>query len=363
MKRKSFNYSFVFLLLAGWGVLLTACGEESKATEEGVEAVAPTEETVSVETTVLAKGVFHHELVSNGKLTTRHVADLYFQTAEVIAEVRVKSGDRVAKGEKIASLDLFRLSNRRQQAADALERAKLDLQDVLIGQGYGVADSARVPAATLRLAEVKSGYSQSKAQYELACFEEANGLLTAPFAGTIANLNLKPYNKASTAEPFCRLVDTENMEVDFTILESELPLIKVSDRVQITPYADLTVAVEGVISLINPLVETNGMVKVKASVQRNNRLFEGGNVRVNVRRSIDGKWVVPKSAVVMRSGKQVLFTFKEGRAYWNYVQVELENATQYVIIGETLQEGDLVIISNNINLAHETPVTVSNREN
>jgi hypothetical protein len=40
------------------------------------------------------------------------------------------------------------------------------------------------------------------------------------------------------------------------------------------------------------------------------------------------------------------------------VQTGLENANSYTITSETLKEGDEVIISGNVNLAHESPVTV-----
>ena len=55
------------------------------------------------------------------------------------------------------------------------------------------------------------------------------------------------------------------MEVEFAGLESELSLIQKGDRVVITPYAGGG-AFEGSVSEINPLVDSNGMVKVKASV-------------------------------------------------------------------------------------------------
>lgn len=45
------------------------------------------------------------------------------------------------------------------------------------------------------------------------------------------------------------------MEVDFTVLESELPLIKVGDKVEVTPYASAAGVRQGNISEINPLVD------------------------------------------------------------------------------------------------------------
>ncbi|MDD4032931.1 MAG: hypothetical protein PHS48_06780 [Bacteroidales bacterium] len=52
-----------------------------------------------------------------------------------------------------------------------------------------------------------------------------------------------------------------------------------------------------------------------------------------------------------------MFTLVDGKAFWNYVTTGLENATEYTI-EEGLKPGDQVIVSGNINLAHESPVIV-----
>ena len=118
----------------------------------------------------------------------------------------VKNGDRVNKGQKIAELATFRLTNKTAQAKDALEKARLELKDVLIGQGYMLEDSAKVPPATLNLARVKSGYDLALAQYQLAQYEEQNATLIAPFDGIIANLFAKQENVASTTDALSILI-------------------------------------------------------------------------------------------------------------------------------------------------------------
>lgn len=87
-------------------------------------------------------------------------------------------------------------------------------------------------------------------------------------------------------------------------------------------------------------------------------MVEGMNVRVSIFRSLGNQWVVPKTAVVLRTGKEVVFTLVDGKAVWNYVQTGLENASEYIITSETLKEGDLIITDGNINLAHESSVVV-----
>ncbi|MCD8043138.1 MAG: efflux RND transporter periplasmic adaptor subunit [Tannerellaceae bacterium] len=342
-------------------LLLTACNtsgkEDSEDTDSTIETRLPDMAT-QVTVATVETGNFYHELISNGKLAARNYVDLYFQSAEPIEEIYVKNGDRVTKGQKLARLSTFRLTNQRKQAANALEQARLEMQDLLIGQGFALEDSLKVPAATMELVRIKSGYNTSLAQYELAWHEERNSVLTAPFDGVVANLFAKPHNIASTAEVFCTLLDNQQLEASFTVLENELPLIRKGDQVEIKPFSMPDVVTSGRITEINPLVDENGMVRVKAEVRNNGKLYEGMNVRISIQRAVPGQLVVPKTAVVLRSGRSVVFTLlPDNKAGWVYVETGLEN-TDYYTITDGLKEGDVVIISGNINLAHEAPVEI-----
>lgn len=354
------KYMMLCLILA----TMTACGggKEEHNGKEGVETVLP-EQLNEVTVVKLLPQTFHHELVSNGKVAAKEYADLYFRTAEVVAKVYVKNGDHVRRGQKLAELDLFKLNNTLTQRENALSQATLEMQDVLIGQGYAPDHMDGIPEEVLKLAKVKSGYESSKAQYEAAQHEVQQAVLVAPFDGVVANLFEKAHNLAKTGEPFCRIISSASMEVDFTVLESELPLIKTGDKVEVMPYASTAGMRTGSISEINPLVDGNGMVRVRAKVDGGGKLFDGMNVRVSVKRALDNQMVIPKTAVVLRSGKQVLFTLKEGKAMWNYIHTGLENMAEYTLVNweaSGLEEGMEVIVTGNINLAHEAPVKVIN---
>jgi hypothetical protein len=79
------------------------------------------------------------------------------------------------------------------------------------------------------------------------------------------------------------------------------------------------------------------------------------NVKVLIRKPVANRLVVPKEALVIRQGKDVIFVRQDSLAIWKYVTVEFENSSS-VALKEGLEPGDLVIVSGNVNLAHETVV-------
>jgi RND family efflux transporter MFP subunit len=339
-----------------------SCNSQKKEKpDETVQQLLP-DQPAEVTVVPLQMVDFDHELVSNGKISARTVAELRFQTSEVISQIYVRNGSRVSRGQRIASLNTSSLSNKVTQAKDALDRATLDYQDVLIGQGYKLDEINNAPADIAELAKIKSGLNAARTQLQIATQDLQRATLTAPISGTIANLFAKTNTLSNPSQVFCNIIDTRSLEVQFTVLENELGFIKTGDDVKITPFSIPDLTVRGKVTEINPWVDENGMVQVKASVVYNSRLVEGMNVRVSTFRSAGKQWVVPKTAVVLRTGKQVVFTVVDGKAIWNYVQTGLENATEYTITSETLKDGDLIITSGNINLAHESPVKVVGEE-
>jgi RND family efflux transporter MFP subunit len=351
------KHNYIFILMLGF-TIFSACSENKKEEkEESLQQLLP-DKPAEVTTIALATTDFEHELVSNGRISARNVAELKFQTTEVISAIYVRNGSRVEKGQRIAMLDTYSLTNTVKQAKDALDRSRLEYQDVLIGQGYRLDNPEVVPKEVEELARVKSGYNTAQTQYDMAVYNLEQATLAASISGVVANLFAKPNTLSSPSDIFCNIIDTRSLETTFTVLENELGMIRTGDKIKVAPFSMPGVEVAGSVSEINPWVDKNGMVQVKASVGYHERMVEGMNVRVSIFRSLNKQWVVPKSAVVLRTGRQVVFTLENGKAVWNYVQTGLENATSYTITGETLKEGDLIITSGNINLAHESPVVV-----
>jgi RND family efflux transporter MFP subunit len=356
MKNASSIYCILILCLS-----LVACSGNKGKEDEQDEPVSEMKDDQPVEVKVkrLEYTDFSYELISNGTVAAMHKAELRFQSQEIIRKIHVKNGDRVVQGQKIAELDRFKLEIALNQADEAFERAKLDLQDVLIGQGYSLNDSLNIPPDVLRIAKIRSNYLQNLNNQITAAYNLEMATIHAPFSGAIANLTAKEFNLPG-GEAFCVLIDNQHPEVVFNVLENELPLIHLNDKVIVSPFSMSDFTVEGRITEINPIIDKNGMVRIKALISnKDNKFYEGMNVKVRVQRLLGKQLVIPKPALVLRTNKKVVFTLINNRANWVYVETAQENSDSYVVT-DGLQAGDSIIYEGNINLAHETNVRVKN---
>ncbi len=349
----------IFLIFSG---TFCSCNNSGAPEEQNSEYEDPSikgtdQQRVSV--LLLKYSDFSKEIISNGKLTALKKADLKFRTSEVVTEIYVKNGDRIVSDQVIAKLDDFILKNTFKQNAGQVGRARIEMQDALLSQGYDLRDSVRIPARTMNTARIRSGYEQALANLELSEYNLNAAVLKAPFTGIVADLLLKQGNISSTSEKFCTVIDDNRFEAEFPVLESELASVKEGQKVRIEPFSYKDVAINGTITRINPVVDRNGMVKVWAVCNNEDKdLFEGMNVRIVLEESVPHQLVIPKRAVVLRSGKQVVFTYSSGRAKWVYVKTGLENISSFTIT-EGLQPGDSVIYEGNFNLAHDSEVVIN----
>ena len=229
-----------------------------------------------------------------GKVEAVHYADLSFETALPIKSVSVVNGQQVRKGDVLAQLELFELQNAVEQQWLAVEQANLQIEqaelmmkDVIIAHGFDPEQKSTVPQQVLHNADVKSGYALAKsqlataqsqlaaAQYELQC-----GTLTAPFNGVLANVNAKAHQLAVVGQPVCRVIASDEMRVAFRVMEADIKHYQIGTKLSVVPLADQSACYQAVVSEINPVVDEQGAVAIKAHLENATKLFDGMNVEV-----------------------------------------------------------------------------------
>ena len=311
----------------------------------------------------LERKVFNKQLVCNGKLEAQNKVAMQFSAQGKIAQINVRDGQKVQKGQVMASLDKEQPRRQLEQARLAYDKAEIQLADRLLNYGYTLADTASIPAEQKRLIYINSGFIDAQMALENAerTYRECD--LKAPFSGKVASLKGRVHEQGGQ---FCTLIDDSRYLVRFSVLETEYKFVNVGQQVLVSPFVNSDVVLKGTILSINPTVDQNGQIAVTAQVPGSNELIDGMNVRIIVENSVPDQFVVPKSAVVIRDNMEVLFRIDPvtGKSLWTYVNVLMSNTSEHVVEpnverGADLNVGDKIIISGNLNLGDDRPVEIA----
>jgi membrane fusion protein, multidrug efflux system len=326
-------------------------------TAENLEEMARRQsrpEAVLVKTVKLEPSTFFHELVSNGKVFSCKKAVVPFKVNGIINVLNIRNGQRVKSGELLAVIEDFDYRSKLVSARQTLEKANIDFKDDLIGS-YHTSDSAGLSPSKIKMSRIRSGLDNAILAMEIAEYNYNNTRIHAPISGIIANLEASAFNPSQNYKDLCMVISDETMYVEFPIIESEYAFIIKDMPVGIIPFIEDSVIINARITEINPRVDETGMIRVKAEFRNSGHLIDGMNVRVLIKKPVPGRLVVPKEALVIRQGKDVIFVRQDSLAIWKYVNVEFENSST-AALRDGLEPGDLVIVKGNVNLAHETVV-------
>ncbi len=348
------QYIPIILLL-----LFASCNANTKKTEEEIVKTRITEDEIIVETIIVEVQNFDHQIITTGKLYAIEKADLRFKTSETIKQIYFRNGNTVGKGQTIAILENSIQKNELLQSKNFLDKAFIERRKLLIENDI---DSLNADSVKIKNINIRSGYNEAVNQVEKYKIAYSQTILKAPFDGVIANLDKKQYNYISTSEVFCTLINKSVFEAEFMILESEIANISLNQSVTIIPYGIDSVKLSGYLTQINPIVDNNGMIKIKAKVTNTkNILIEGMNIKVFINKTKYNQLVIPKKALIIRSGKELVFTYENGLAKWNYIETLAENSNSF-LLRKGIKIGDTLIISNNTNLVHDSFVKLSNKK-
>ncbi len=346
-----------FIPLLFFTITLFSCKPKQPANLEEMARRTSRAEAVLVKTVRLEPSTFYHELISNGKANSAEKAVVPFKVSGIIKELYIRNGQEVKAGDLLAVIEDFDYRTRLQQAKQALEKAEINFRDDLLSN-YVTADTLNLAPAKIKVSRIRSGLNDAITALEVAQYNYNNTRIYSPIRGVVANLDALQWNPSQNYQSLCTILFDDIIEVTFPVIESEYGFITKGMPVGIIPFINDSTFITGKITQINPLVDEGGMVEVKAEFQNNRRLIDGMNVKVVIRKPVPDRLVVPKEALVIRQGKDVIFIRQDSLAIWKYVTVEFENSTSISVkdTPDGIHPGDLVIVSGNVNLAHETVV-------
>lgn len=324
--------------------------------KENIEGTKSENQELDVYVQILNGKVFEKQIISNGIVESLNKTDMRFKISERLKFIMVKNGQKVVKGDTLAILENALLKNQLDKARLDVTKAKNVLDENIINYGYKNSVEEEIDNNILRNLEVESGYLDALNKLENSTILYNQTILTAPFSGIIGNLKSKNGNYITSGDVFCTLIEQNKLEIVFSILESELFFIKKNQEVEFNLFFNQNGNYKGVITEINPIVNENGLIEVKAKINASNeKLFDGMNVKVFINQPVEGVVTIPKEALVIRTNREVVFTLENNLAKWNYVEVFDENGSSYAI-KKGLNLGDTIVVSGNANLSNDAKV-------
>ncbi|WP_278464363.1 efflux RND transporter periplasmic adaptor subunit [Stutzerimonas kunmingensis] len=248
---------------------------------------------IDVETEVARRMDWQSRLPAIGTLKASQGIDLSVEIAGTITDVQFQSGEKVSKGQAIVLLD-----SEMEQASLASAEADLNLSRLEFQRARSLLDRQAISRSEYdRLNAESQKAAASVAQLRASLSKKR---ILAPFSGTIGIRQVDVGDYIAAGTPIATLQDLTTLYVDFFLAEQHVPLLKLGQRVQLQVAAYPGERFEGVISALNPKVETTTRnVQVRAELGNpDGRLLPGMFADLQVLLPTEtAQVVVPETAI------------------------------------------------------------------
>lgn len=230
------------------------------------------------------------------------------------------------------------------------DKISLEHETILIEAGMKK-EEVRAAAKNLTSAEI----TVAKARMEV---EKTK--IRAPFAGIITKILISPGETISAGKELFTLVDIRRIRVVARVLESEVGRVKVGQEADLRFSAYPGRVFKGTIRAISPIIDEDKTCAVHIDIDNpTEEIKPGMHADVDIAADVfKDRLLVPHDAVLIRTGRKLVFVIEDGRAKWRYIESGLEN-DEYVEVLDGVKEGEEVIVEGHLTLAHDARVKAS----
>ncbi|HLS30491.1 MAG TPA: efflux RND transporter periplasmic adaptor subunit [Flavobacteriaceae bacterium] len=349
---------FKVILFLSLLVLAVSCSKDKERTAVELPPVP-------VVTEELSESDSGKYITASGQIEAENSAQLSTRIMGYVTAVNVKVGEKVDKGQQLASISSSDLQAKKGQAeagilqaTAAFNNAKKDYErfQKLFDQNS---------ATQKELDDMKTQMEMAKAQLETAKqmskevdaqFSYAN--LRAPFSGVVTGTFVKEGDMANPGMPIISLEDTGKLEAKVRVSESEISKIKPEMKAEVN-IKSLNKTLQGKVTEISSSSRnTGGQYIVKVDLEDEDLQIYSG-MFVNVRFEIDAdKTDITDTESVMLIPKKAII--KEGQLNGVYVVGDDEVAIlRWLRLGKTY--GDQVEVLSGLSIGDQYVVEAEDR--
>lgn len=349
-------------------VLITSCGNKQQAPQGPPPAVA-----VTVEQVADTMASYYDEYPAT--VVALNQTDIRAQVTGYVTGVYFKDGDKVAKGQRLYSIDqqLYQanyqqaIANMQVQETNLLKAQKdadryheLDRQEAVAKQQVDYADAA-LEAAKKQVAAAKANVNAVRANVNFA-------VITAPFSGTIGISQVRTGTSVVAGQTVLNTISTDDpMAVDFSVDQKEI--YRFSQLQQQAKPKDSTFSIAfagdvypeyGKVELIDRAVDPQtGTIRTRLVFPNPKKMLKAGmstTVRVlnnGGQRSI----TIPYKAVTEQLGEFFVYIVGDSNKVTQRKVVPGQQIGTRVIIKDGIKTGETVVVQGVQNLREGAVIT------
>jgi membrane fusion protein (multidrug efflux system) len=279
----------------------------------------------------------------------------------IIKAVPTQENRTVGAGELLLQVDTteYALALARARADHLSAQARYDEMTFFDEE---ITDSA-VREERARLSRARSGLAQAEVTLEEASLNLQQTSVKSPFPGRVADIRVVEAQYVGPGTELMTIVDLDPIKVEVQVLEADVGYLSEGRRADVTFAAFPGETFTGRVSTINPLVDPDfrtARVTLLLSNPRG-RIKPGMYARVSLEAQyFPDRILVPRSAILEKDRRDMLFVFEDGRAKWRYVTRGLESDELVEIVqnDETsmVEPGEIVLVDNHFYISHDAQV-------
>ncbi len=367
MKLKQISIFLIFLIFV-------SCS--TKDSNDKVEKELKENKGIKVDVACVKKGNLIDYIETTATAEAIQKGSIESRVQAKITAIKVFEGDPVEKGDTLFIVDNTLIKNEWMMTSSKFLKALSDLlleletmtesqtiqiwssyMDRLSSFHYPVAPLPEVsdPRVSVILArlDILVLYQQIKAfEYQMdQCF------ITAPFSGVISDLDVYPGASVKAGQELCSLTDLSEILIYADILEDDLYKIRHGSRLIVLFNGTDTTEISGILPKINQ-DRHSGIVQARIS-NTDQHLKDMQRVRVKIERNVYRNLLfVPRSAILTRNDRNLVFKVENSIAKWQYVETGFGTENTIEILSG-LNEGDSIISGGHYSLGHNVKVQVS----
>jgi len=323
-------------------------------------------ETVSSEDIV-------QEVTLNGTVNALRVSGMSAAVAGLLDEVRVETGDRVARGDVLVELDdelvTWELAAARAEADEArsrLEEARRRLREARsVGAGRNIA-ATEVSARESEVAASEATLARLEAARRQVEVRAGRHRVTAPFDGVVSQRSRDLGEWVIPGDQLLTLVDTDNLRLDFQVPQSFYKRIDDNSRLLVQDGQALSSATIDVLVPVNDPQSRTFLLR--AIKPESVKLLPGMSVQAVLRVTTGERGLTVSRDAINRypEGRTTVWIAEPGNEdTWTVSEKRVRLGTGFegrVEVTSGLEADQKVVVRGNESLSEGISVRIAERE-